>query len=71
MKSQERRDEEAVTIFAGLLVFLLASAAGAAVLVLANQFVALNGDVLNVLVYAVLGCAVVASIRYVHRHRGR
>lgn len=71
MKSQERRDEEAVTIFAGLLVFLLASAAGAAVLVLANQFVALNGDVLNVLVYAVLGCAVVALIRYVHRHRGR
>lgn len=71
MKSQERRDEAAVTIFTGLLVFLLASAAGAVVLVLANQFVPLSGDGLNVLVYAVLGCAVAASIRYVYRHRGR
>jgi hypothetical protein len=71
MKSRERRDEEAVTIFASLLLFLLVAAAGALVLVLASLFVPLSGDVLNVLVYAVLVCAVVAAGRYVYLHRGR
>lgn len=71
MKSQQRRDEEAVTIFAGLLLFLLVAGAGAVVLVLAHRFVTLDGDVLNALAYAVLGCALVASIRYIDRHRGR
>ena len=71
MKSQERRGEEAVTIFVGLLLFLLVTGVGAVVLMLGNQFVALNGNVLKVLVYAVLGCAVGASIRYIYRHPGR
>jgi hypothetical protein len=69
VKSQQRRDEEAVTIFAGLLLFALVMGAGAVVLVLAHRYVTLDGDVLNVLAYAVLGCAVVALIRYIYRHR--
>jgi|tagenome__1003787_1003787.scaffolds.fasta_scaffold18737599_1 hypothetical protein len=71
MKSQQRRDEEAVTIFAGLLMFLLVTGAGAVVLALADRFVTLDGDAPNVLGYAVLGGALVASIRYIYRHRGR
>jgi ACR3 family arsenite efflux pump ArsB len=71
MKSQERRDEEAVTIFTGLLLFVLVAAVGALVLVLVHQSVSLRGDVLSVLVYVVLGCAVAASIRYIYRHRPR
>lgn len=71
MKSQERRDEEAVTIFAGLLLFLLVTAAGAVVLVIVHQLVPLKGDLLNLLVYGVLGCAALMSIRYVYRNRGR
>ena len=49
MKSQQRRDEETVTIFAGLLLFLLVTGAGAVALVLASRFVTLDGRVLNVL----------------------
>lgn len=71
MKSQERRDEETVTIFAGLLLFLLVAAVGAVTLVIAHQFVALKGDLLNVLVYGVLGAAVAVSVRYIYRNRGR
>ncbi len=71
MKSQQRRDEEAVTIFAGLLLFLLVTGAGAVALVLARRLVTLDGRVLNVLAYAVLACAVAASIRYIYRHRVR
>jgi hypothetical protein len=71
MKSQQRRDEETVTIFAGLLLFLLVTGAGAVALVLARRFVMLDGRVLNVLAYAVLACAVAASIRYIYRHRVR
>jgi hypothetical protein len=71
MKSQERRDEEAVTIFAGLLLFLLVTATSAVALVVVRQFVAVKGDLLHVLVYGVLGCAAVVSIRYIYRNRGR
>lgn len=71
MKSQERRDEQTVTIFAGLLLFLLVTAAGVVALVIVHQFVALNWDLLNVLVYGVLGAAAIVSIRYIHRNRGR
>ena len=71
MKSQERRDEETVTIFAGLLLFLLVTVLGAVVLLSVHQFVALKGDRLNVLVYSVLGAAVAVSIRYIRRNRGR
>jgi hypothetical protein len=71
VKSQQRRDEEAVTIFAGLLLFLLVTGAGAVALVLARRLVTLDGRVLNVLAYAVLACAVAASIRYIYRHRVR
>ena len=71
MKSQQRRDEEAATIFAGLLLFLLVTGAGAVALVLAHRLVSLDGRVLNVLAYAVLACAVAASIRYISRHRVR
>ena len=71
MKSQQQRDEEAVTIFAGLLLFLLVAGAGAVVLVLAHRLVTLDGDVLNALGYAVLGGALVASIGNIYRHRGR
>jgi hypothetical protein len=70
MKSQQRRDEETVTIFAGLLLFLLVTAIGAVALVLVDQFVALRGDLLNLLVYGVLGAAAVVSIRYIYRNRG-
>ena len=71
MKSQQRRDEETVTIFAGLLLFLLVTGAGATALVLARRLVTLDGRVLNVLAYAVLACAVAASIRYIYRDRVR
>lgn len=71
MKSQGRRDKQPVTIFAGLLLFLLVTAASAVALLILHQFVALNGDVLNVLGYGVLGAATVVSIRYIHRNRGR
>ena len=71
MKSQERRDEETVTIFAGLLLFLLLTALGAVALLSVHQFVALQGGLLNVLVYGVLGAAVAVSIRYIRRNRGR
>jgi predicted membrane channel-forming protein YqfA (hemolysin III family) len=71
MKSQPRRDEETVTIVAGLLLFLVVTAVGAVALVIAHQFVALNGELLNVFVYAVLGVAGVVSIRYIYRNRGR
>lgn len=71
MKSQERRDEETVTIFAGVLLFALVTAVGALALVLVHQIASLSSDVLNVLIYAVLGCAGAASIRYVYRHRVR
>ena len=52
-------------------MFLLVTGAGAVVLVLAHQFVTLDGDALNVLGYAVLGGALVASIGYIYCHRGR
>jgi hypothetical protein len=71
MKSQERRDDEAVTIVTGLLLFLLVAVGGAVVLVLANQFLPFSGDLLNDLTYAAVACAVVASSRYLYRHRGR
>lgn len=71
MKSQERRDEETVTIFAGLMLFLLVTALGAVALVTVQQFIALKGDALNVLVHGVLGAAAIVSIRYIHRNRGR
>jgi hypothetical protein len=69
MRSPERREEETVTIFAGLLLFLLVTATGAVVLAIVHQFVALKGNLLNVLVYGVLGGAAVVSIRYIHRNR--
>lgn len=71
MKSRERRDAETVTIFAGLLLFLFVSAVGAAALVIVHQFVALTGDLVNVLVYCVFGAAAVVSIRYIYRNRVR
>lgn len=71
MKSQQRRDDETVTIFAGLLLFLLMTALSAVALLIVHQFVALKGDLLNVLVYVVLGAAVVVSIRYIRRNPGR
>ena len=43
----------------------------AVALVLARRFVTFDGRVLNVLTYAVLACAVAASIRYIYRHRVR
>jgi hypothetical protein len=43
MKSQERRDYEAVTMGAGLLLFLLVTAGGAVVLLLVHQFVRFGG----------------------------
>jgi hypothetical protein len=42
MRSQERRDDQEVTTFAGLLLFLLITAAGVVVFVLAHQFVAVK-----------------------------
>lgn len=71
MKSQERRDEEAVTIFAGLLLFLLVTAAGAVVLLMVHQLVSLKRDLLNILIYGDFGSAALMSIRYIYRHRGR
>jgi hypothetical protein len=71
VKSQERRDEQTVTSFAGLLLFLLVTVAGAVALVIVHQFVELKGSLLNVLVYGVLGGAAVVSIRYIYRNRGR
>jgi hypothetical protein len=71
MKSRERRDEEAVTIVVGLLLFVLAAAAGTLVLVMASRVIPLRGHVLNLLVYPVLVCAAVTSGCYVYRHRGR
>ena len=71
MKSQQRRDEETATILTGLLLFLLVTGAGAVALVLGRRFVTLDGRLLNVLAYAVLACAVAASIRYIYRHRVR
>lgn len=71
MKSEERRDKEAVTIFAGLLLFLLVAAPGAVVLVIVHQLVPLNGDLLNVLAYGVLGGAAAVSINFIYRNQGR
>jgi hypothetical protein len=71
MKSQERRDAETVTIFGGLMLFLLVTAVGAVALVIVHHFVALKGDLLNVLVYSVLGGAAAFSIRYIYRNPGR
>lgn len=71
MKSQERRDEETVSIFAGLLLFLLVTALGAVALLSVHQFVAIKGDLLNVLACGHLGAAVAISIRYIRRNRGR
>jgi hypothetical protein len=69
MKSQQRRDEETVTIFAGLLLFLLVTVVGAVALVIVHQLVALKGDLLNDLVYGVLGAAAAVSIRFLYRSR--
>lgn len=69
MKSQERRDGDAVTIFTGLLLFALTAAAGAVLLVVADQLVELHGAVLDILVYGVLVCAVAVAVRYIYRHR--
>jgi uncharacterized membrane-anchored protein len=71
MKSQERRDAETLTIFAGLLLFLLVTAVGAVALVIVHQFAAIKGGLLNVLVYGVVGGAAVVSIRYIYRNQGR
>ena len=71
MKCEERRDEQTVTIFAGLLLFVWVTAAGAVALVILPQFVGLKGDLLNVLAYGVLGSAAAVSIRYVYVNRGR
>ena len=72
MKSQERRDAETVTIFAGLMLFVLATALGAVVLVLVHQVViTLKGNLLNVLVFGVLAGAAVVSVRYTYRNQGR
>jgi len=71
MKSQQRRDEETVTIVAGLVLFLVVTAVGAVALVIAHQFHALEAELLNALVYGVLGVAGVVSIRYIYRNRSR
>ena len=71
MKSQERRDAEAVTIVAGLMLFLSVAAVGAVALVILHQFVALKGDPLNVLAWCVLGGGAALAIRYVYGNRDR
>jgi hypothetical protein len=71
MKSQERRDAETVTIFAGLMLFVLATALGAVVLLLVHQVVTLKGNLLNVLALGVLAGAAVVSVRYIYRNQGR
>src|SRR3954452_8094212 len=47
MKSQQRRDEETVTIVAGLLLFLVVTDVGAVALVIAHQFLALEEELLS------------------------
>lgn len=71
MKSQERSDAEIVTIFAGLLLFVLATALGAVALALVHQVVTLKGNLLNILVFGVLAGAAVVSVRYIYRNQGR
>ena len=69
MKSQERRDEEAVTISVGLLLFALVLVAGGLVLALVHRLAGVDDGVVTVLAWLVLTCAAVASVRYVYRHR--
>jgi uncharacterized membrane protein YuzA (DUF378 family) len=71
MKTQQQRDEEAITIFAGILLFLVVIGAGAVVLLVADQLVALHGGLLDVLVYGIVGLAAVSMIGYLYRHRVR
>lgn len=71
MKSQERRDAETVTIFAGLLLFVSATALGAVALALVHQVVTLKGNLLNILVFGVLAGAAVVAVRYIYRNQGR
>ena len=69
MKSRERRDEEAVTISVGLLLFALVLVVGGLVLALAHRLAGFDDGVVTVLAWLVLASAVVASVRYVYRHR--
>lgn len=69
MKSSERRDADAVTIVAGLTLFLLVAAFGAVALVTLHQFVAIRGELLDVLAWCVLGAGAALAIRYIYRHR--
>jgi hypothetical protein len=70
MKSQQRRDQEAITIFAGLLLFALVNAVGAIAIVLAHQLAGLEGAAVDVSFYVIVGCGVAASVYYIYRHRG-
>jgi hypothetical protein len=69
MKSQERRDGDAITIFAGLLLSAMTAAAGAVLLVVADHLVDLHGTVLDTLACGALVCAVAAAVGYIYRHR--
>ena len=70
MKSQARRDEEAVTIVAGLLLFLLITVLGGVALLVVDRLVAIDQGLRNVLFYAVLGVAAFISLSYIRRSSG-
>jgi hypothetical protein len=71
VKSQERREQEIVTISTGLLLFAGIAAIGGIALTVVHQFAMLQDDLLNVLVYLLLGGAGTVGLDYVYRHRGR
>ena len=69
VKSQEQRDQESVTIFAGLLLLAFLAVLGGVALELVQQVARFDSDLLQALNYAVLGCAGVAATRYIYRQR--
>jgi hypothetical protein len=69
MKSQERREDDAVVIFTGLLLFACLAVVGGVLLAIMHEFSTLRGDVLSGLVYLLLGGAGAVGLHYIYRHR--
>jgi hypothetical protein len=69
MKSQEQREGDAVVIFTGVLLFACLAAVSGVLLTVIHGFATLENDLLNGLVYVLLGGAGAVGLHYIYRHR--
>jgi len=68
MRIQEDRDSVTLAIFTSVLIFAFVAALGVVLMLLVEKVIG-NGAALDALGLVVLGCASVAAVSYLWRHR--